>query len=74
MKQNIALLLAAVLCISLCAGCGSSEKKEDSAGTENAGALRELKTRALLRLSMSPMTAVRQQRQNRRRCRRSGYL
>ena len=38
MKQNIALLLTAVLCISLCAGCGSSENKEDSSGTENAGA------------------------------------
>ena len=38
MRQKTALLLAAVLCISLCAGCGSSEKKEDSAGTENAGA------------------------------------
>ena len=38
MRQKIALLLAALLCISLCAGCGSAEKKEDSSGTENAGA------------------------------------
>ena len=38
MRQKIALLLAALFCISLCAGCGSSEKKEDSSGTENAGA------------------------------------
>ena len=38
MRQKIALLLAALLCINLCAGCGSSNNKEDSSGTENAGA------------------------------------
>ena len=37
MRQNIAALLAAVLLLSLCAGCGASDNKEESTGTENAG-------------------------------------
>ena len=37
MRQNIAALLTAVLLLGICAGCGTSEKKEESAGTENAG-------------------------------------
>ena len=37
MRQNIAALLAAVLFLSLCAGCGASGNKGESAGTESAG-------------------------------------
>ena len=37
MRQNITALLAAVLSISLCAGCGASGNKGESAGTESAG-------------------------------------